>query len=424
MKRSTYSIEVLENGMRLVTIPMEGTRTCAIDVVVPVGSRYESAQDAGMSHFIEHMMFKGTSKRVGPKAIARSFERLGASYNASTGKELTSYYMKLDGRRGPDAVELLADMIFGSTMPDEELAKEKGVIIEELKMYQDNPIMHIGEVADELMYQGALGRDIGGSIESVSAVTREQMMAFRAAHYQPNQMIVAIAGNISDETRDAVRTHFGSVQSNESADAMTCEVGMFGELTDRIRVDVRDIQQAQLVLMYPGITAADHAYAPTMSLMKYMIGGSMLSRLFLKIREELGLVYSIHMGSMSYRDIGDISISMGLDPERMNDAIQAVHDELMRFAYDGPTTEELEDAKMGFGGKVALALDNPAMHAGWMATELLYSSESIMTPEERLARIEQVSKEDVQALAKRLFVPDALRIAAIAPKDAIELPTM
>ncbi|MBT4153523.1 MAG: insulinase family protein [Candidatus Magasanikbacteria bacterium] len=409
-----YTSYTLKNGATVILVPVEGTRAVTSLVTFPVGSRFEPKNIQGMAHFIEHMMFKGTKKRKNSYLLTREIDRLGAQYNAFTSKEYTGYYIKVDAKYTKTALDILSDMLFESVFDAKELEREKGPIVEELAMYKDNPQMRIGDLFEELMYDGcALGRDIGGTPKHVKNMTKAQMIAFKNKWYSPKNMTIVLAGNITDNAQDLINSYFDrAAAKGPSRPKKTPAVFGSSKKTDRVSIDYRELDQVQLMMGVPGI-ARTSKDTGTVSVLDSILGDSMSSRLFIKIRERNGLAYSVSSGYRYFTDSGYFYISMGLDPKNVTKAVKMVMSELEKIATKGISKRELEDAKMSVRGGMALSSESSSTRAMWFAKEHMFDS-TIETEEMWLKdKLDPTTAKDVQRLAKQLFKKSQMRVAAV-----------
>lgn len=408
-----YTQYKLPNNATVILVPLQDTKSVTTLIMYPVGSRYEQEKLSGVSHFIEHLMFKGTKKRKNTLALTREIDRLGAEYNAFTGKEYTGYYIKTDAKFSKISLDILADMLFNSTFDPKEMEREKGPIIEELRMYRDNPVMNIDNIFEELMFAGCpLGRDIGGTVEHVKSFKRDEVLAYKHKYYQAGNMTIVVAGAITNETKELIETYF-SVGKKVKGLSSVYKPAQFGSAkkSDRIVVEKKAVDQAQLMLGFPGFQYGDKRNT-ALSVMNTILGGSMSSRLFIQIRERRGLAYSVSSGSDNFRDIGYVYIRAGLEPKHINTAIRVIKSEIEKLTTKGVTTRELADAKTHIRGALTLSMEDSSSQANWYAKHALFY-DSLYTPEERLREIESVTREQVQAVAKQLFRMNELRVAII-----------
>jgi len=404
----------LDNGIRVMLMPLGGTTAVTVLVLYEVGSRYETGRLNGASHFIEHMMFKGTTRRPTTLDISRDLDSVGADYNAFTGKDYTGYYVKLQSEKLALAVDLLDDMIYGSLYRPKDVESERQVILEELRMYEDNPIMFVEELVEEELYSGSpLGMRIGGTVDSVRGLTREGLVKYRDRYYVPPRTVIAVAGSFdSEETMRLLGRKFGR-HAGRGTPKQYERCGKSGYVAPRVRVHERDTEQVQLAIGFPAYPYG-HASLPALNVLSTILGGTMSSRLFTAVREREGLCYFIRSAASPYQDTGDITIQAGLAKDRLGRAMTIIVRELRRMKDAKVTIEELTRAKDYLKGKIALALEDSSYQADWYAKqELLMKKAS--TPEERLARIFRVNRDDVQRVANDLFRTKRASVAAIGP---------
>lgn len=411
-----YEQYQLKNKANVICVSQKDTASVTVMVMYPVGSRYEPEKMRGVSHYIEHMMFKGTKKRKSSFILTREIDRLGAEYNAFTGKEYTGYYIKTDASFTRISCDILADMLFHSVFDAKEMEREKHVIVEEIRMYNDNPLMNIESVFEQVMFSGALGWDIAGTEKHVLGYHRDDVLAFHAKHYHPGNMTIVVAGNITDETKRLIEAYFGSFTMKRPA-VRPVPPAAFGSSAkkDRILVHHKKTDQVQLMLGFPGFTHTDPRNA-AVTVMNTILGGSMSSRLFVRIREKLGLAYSVRSGSDTFRDIGYVFVRAGLEAKNLNKAIAAIQEEVGKIAAKGVTKRELDDAKTHIHGALTLSMEDSSSQASWYAKQALFMDQ-LYTPQDRLARIEKVTREDVQKVAKQLFVMNQMRVGIIGDVD-------
>lgn len=410
----------LKNKTNIYLVPQSDTKSVTVMIMYPVGSRYESEKMRGVSHYVEHLMFKGTKKRPNTLVLTREIDRLGAQYNAFTGKEYTGYYIKADAQYTETALDILSDMLHHSVFDAKEMEREKTVIVEEIKMYNDNPLMNIENIFEEVMYDGCpMGLDIAGTEKHVLGYKRPDVLAYRDRYYQPSNMHVIVAGAVNDKTKQFIETYFGKAKEKQNV-SKAFKPAAFGssKKADRIKIQRKQTDQAQLMLGFPAFSYNDKNN-DVLTVLNTILGGSMSSRLFIRIRERLGLAYMIRSAQESYRDIGHSYIRVGLDPKNINKAIAAIQKEIVKLIEKGVTKRELADAKTHIRGGLTLSLENSSSVANWFAEEALFANK-IDTPEEHLAAIDAVTQEDVQRIAKKVFVPTKMRVAIIgdvAPED-------
>ncbi|TAN33055.1 insulinase family protein [Patescibacteria group bacterium] len=454
-----HRLSKLKNGLSLITAPTGGTKAVTVMVLLPVGSRYETAKISGASHFVEHLMFKGTKKRPTAQHISRELDAVGADYNAFTYKDYTGYYIKIDGRRVELAFDILADMLFDSTFDEKEITKERGVIAEEIKMYEDNPSMAVELVFDRTVFGGnPLGRDVAGTAETVKNITRDELFAYYKNAYTPANMALAVSGNAPREKiKKLAAKYFANTPSSPPHQSIWCggepppyqgggtadsfpplikgsgKEGYFNKenfikfswpagelpLEKRVSVEQRKIDQSHVVMGFAGFAYNDPIrYANAVLLT--VLGSGMSSRLFVEVREKRGLAYMIHAGGVSHNETGVITINAGLDSNRLGEALSVIKSELKKIADKGISKKELDDAKTNISGRMALSMENSSAVAEWFARQHWFA-DKIETPEQQLEKIERVTAGQVRGAARRFFDWKRMRLAVIGPKSKEEI---
>lgn len=406
---------VFENGTRLLLSPIEANRSFTALIMFGVGSRYESEPLAGASHFIEHMLFKGTEQRPKPSQISRILDAIGAQYNAFTNKNTTGYYIKAGKEHFSLSLEMLSDMLFHSVFDAEELKRERNVIVEEIKMYQENPAYHLDDLFESMMFGGsALGRDIAGTPKTVLSMEREALLAYKKSHYVPSNMVVSIAGNYPSDAEEVVKKLFIDPFHFEHPAPPAFEPFSFSsDAWPRIEVDHRKIEQVQLGLGFAAYNYFDpRLYA--LKLLSIILGGNMSSRLFQRVREDHGLAYSVNAGTSVYEDAGTFLITAGLDGKRLSHALELIVRELVTVVKQGVTEVELSEAKQFVRGKTELSLEDSERVAQWYANQQIFLPEPLSV-EEKLSRFEAVTVDEVNAAAVDIFQRSRAGLALIGP---------
>lgn len=405
----------LKNGMRYVLVPFSGTDAVTVLVLTKVGSRYEPLKVWGGSHFIEHLMFKGTKRRPNTVDISRTLDRYGAEFNAYTGKDLTGYYVKIDAEQAHTAIDLLHDMIFHSLYDTKEMNKERKVIIEEIKMYEENPIMHIEDLLEEAMFDGnPLGRNIAGTAETMTTMKRSDLIDYRDEYYTPSEMVVVLAGNVPKDAKAQLEKTFGSVKASKKEPTSYMPFGEMPERkSPRIGRQYKPVKQIQLALGFPTV-GRRHKDQYALKLLANILGGAMSSRLFIEVRERRGLCYFVRAGSDAYDDVGVFNIRAGLDAERIDEALKAIVRELKKIRKDGVTAQELRYAKDQAEGAIKLSLENSSRRAEFYGRQELFRGE-MDTPAARIEKLKKVTRADVLRVAKDVINFKKLSLAAIGP---------
>ncbi len=402
----------LKNGTRVILVPDDHTRAATILVLYRVGSRYEAKKMNGMSHFIEHMMFKGTKRRPNTAQISRELDSVGAEYNAFTSKDFTGYYVKIDARHLPLAVDMLHDMIYRSKFENKEVQQERKVIMEEIHMYKDNPMMHIEDLIEEQIFSGnSLGWNIAGDKKSMDAVSRAAMVAYHNAYYVPSRTVVVAAGNLGGDTLGLIEKLFGSVPARKKAK----EFPRFrsAQTSPRSAVEFKETEQIQLALGFPAYAHTDKRL-PALAVLANIMGGTMSSRLFINVREKRGLAYFVRASCEPFEDSGSFQVRAGLTKARIDEAIRTICAELRAVREKGVTAEELNRAKENIRGKLVLELEDSSDLAGYFGKQELFTNE-VKTPEERLREVLAVTRIDVRRVAIDVIRKSRASLALIGP---------
>ena len=405
------SLRRLPNGLPVLNVPMPGTESATVLVLANVGSRYESGREHGLSHVLEHMLFKGTEHWPTARELSQTLDGVGADYNAFTSKDHTGYYVRVASRHLPLAAEVVADMIWRPKLDGAELAREKKVICEEIKMYEDNPLMHIGDLLEGTVFQGSsLGVNIAGSTRSVPALTRVQVAAYHRRHYAPRNLLLVVAGKLPSGFGRQLARVFGVHRAGRSG---TFTPFRPRQAAPRVTIQTKGTQQVQLALGFPAY-GYRHRNLLALELLATVLGGNMSSRLFLRLREREGLCYSISASADQYAGTGIFAVQAGLDRTRLPHAIRLIREELGRAVRETVEEGELRKAKEYLKGKLTLALENSSARASWAARQFLFDR-SRQTQAEFLARLDRVRPAAVQRAALDVLVPKRASLALIGP---------
>ncbi len=415
-----HKISKLKNGINLIKIPLKGSKALTVMAMFPVGSRYEDKKLSGASHFVEHMMFKGTKKRPTHLEISRELDSLGAEYNAFTSKDYTGYYVKTGEVNTEKAFDWLADIIFNSKMDAEEIAKEKGVIVEELRMYEDNPLMAVDTLFEKAMFgDHPLGWDVGGTPETVNGLSRADLWNYYQNYYLPSNMVLIVAGNLNEKKLAKSLKLFAADRAKDRKHDLKANFTKFVwpktilPLENRVVVSEKKLDQAQVILGFPGLHYNDPDRFAA-SVLFNILGGGMSSRLFVEVREKRGLAYMVNAGAGSFRDVGVASIQAGLDPSRLADALKVIKDELIKITKEPVSAKELLDSKNNIAGRTELAMEDSSAQAQWFAKQFWFANK-IESYDEVVKQIKRVTVADVKKLAKKLFDLNQMRVAVIGP---------
>ena len=412
MNNAPYHKTTFPNGLRLLTAPMPHTRSVAVSVYVGAGSRYETPEQAGLSHFIEHLCFKGTERRPTPQEVFQVIDGVGGTINAATDRELTVFYCKVARPHFELALDVLADLVRRPIFEPAELEKERRVVMEELAMVADSPGQQVDVLLDETIWPGQpLGRDVAGSDASVRALSREQALAYLAHQYVPNNVVVSIAGAI-DQRRavELVGAAFGDW-------ARGVPGGWFpavnGQRAPRVNVREKSSEQAHLSLALRGLPLA-HPDRYALSLLSVVLGEGMSSRLALELRERRGLCYDVHSYVSYFQDAGAFAVYAGVDPSKAKEALAALLEQLARVRDEAPGEEELHRVKELAKGRLLLRMEDTRAVSDWLgAQELLLGR--VRSVDEVTELLDAVTADDVQRIARQTFAGEGLNLALVGP---------
>lgn len=406
-----YQKTTLPNGLRVLTETMPAVRSASIGVWADVGSALETRASRGISHLVEHMLFKGTTRRSA-RAIAETMDGVGGNLNAFTDKETTCYYAKVIDRHVPLALDVLADMFLNSTFDPGELAKEQNVVLEEIKMYEDSPDELIHDLFLQTMWDGSdLGEPTIGFADSVVKITPDDLRAHMHGHYAPNSVIVAAAGNVEHERFvEMVAEQFSSFEG-----ACALPRAESPRTTPAVHVRHKDSEQAYVVLGTRGLSVRDERrYA--LSLLDTILGGGMSSRLFQEIREKRGLVYTVYSFQAAYREAGLFGVYAGTSPEHVQSCIDLTVEQFHRVAEERVSEDELHLAKEHMKGNLTLSLESTSSRMIRLGRNE-FALGRYLSPEEIEVRIDAVSAQELQELAQELLPDPSVGLCVIGPVD-------
>lgn len=402
----------LENGLKVVTEKVESVKSVSVGIWVKTGSRNETAKQAGITHFLEHMLFKGTESRSSYD-IAMSMESVGGYLNAFTSSEYTCYYSRCLNTQMDKALDVLSDMVLHPSFPQEEVEKEKKVVIEEMKMYRDSPDDYLFEEFSNKLFEGhPLGRPIIGFEETVSAFTREDLYAYMEERYQPWNLLIAVAGNTDhDRVVDMVSDYFGGLPAKGEDTA--------GESLTPYKVSnqrlTKDIEQTHLILGRRGLDY-DHDDKYRLLLANTVLGGGMSSRLHQNVREKYGYCYSINTFNQSYQDTGVYGVYVGTDKDYVKHVRKLIEKELVKLQEERIPEQELQEAKSQLKGKLMLSLESMSNRMSRLAKSELYFNRFV-TLDELTDNIDGVEANQVQSFAQNFFDKDQFSEAILLPED-------
>lgn len=405
---------LLPNGLKVVGERLPNLRSVSIGAWMHVGSIMENQQENGLSHFLEHMVFKGTEKRTA-RQIAEEMDAVGGQLNAFTGKDCTCFYAKVIDEDLELAVDILADMTRNATMDDAELEKERGVILEEIAMDEDSPEDLVHEILSGTLYGDQRpGQPILGHAKQVAAYTRNDLLKFRKKHYGPKETVIALAGNYDpDRALELIQRSFGDWQ-NEVAPKMKC---VWPVLAGKIALQEKETEQMHICLGYPGAAYGSEDVYP-LAVMNNVLGGAMSSRLFQRIREELGLAYSVYTYPNTNEGCGSFGLYVGVSPRNGERALMEIRGEIERFLRDGMTEKEFRDSKQQLRAGYLMGLESPGSRMQTLGRSTLLRGCPI-THEETITSIEAVTLEKVMEVARKTLT--AKPCAAVVSRDVEEI---
>jgi predicted Zn-dependent peptidase len=402
----------LKNGLRIITVPQKNTQSLTVLVLVGTGSKYEKREINGISHFLEHMYFKGTKKRPSTIAIAETLDKVGGIYNAFTGEEYTGYFAKVAAQHFELALDWVSDIFLNSILPKEEIEKEKGVIIEEINMIYDHPMSYVQTLWNKLLYgDQPAGWDIAGKKETVSKMTREKLSEYMERQYVAKNTIISIAGNFDEKSViQKVKKYFSKIKTKKPIEKPKV---IERQEKPEVLLNSRQTDQTHLCLGTRSFNLF-HPQRYALDLLTVILGGMMSSRLFIEVRSKLGIAYYINTNNEMNPDTGFLFTQTGLDNKNVEKGILTILKEYKKISEKKVPTSELKKAKDYLKGKTTLLLESSDAMASFYATQELLEKK-ILTPEEIFKKIDKVSREDILKVAKEIFRPEKLNLALIGP---------
>lgn len=407
-----HKLITLKNGLTLITIDMPHLDSVTTLVAIGAGSRYETKKINGISHFLEHMFFKGSVKFPSAEKISTLVDGIGAVNNAATDKEVTYYWIKSAAKHINLASDILSSMIAESLLAGEEVEKEKGVIVEELRMFRDNPARYIWDLYERLQFgDQPLGWDIGGEEKTVTSITREDMASYVDSLYSPKNMVLLYAGKLPQDIEKLATEYFSDLPQRSQYDFKPYK--KVKQLKSKVNVFYKDTDQANLVLGVEGFSRYDNKRYIA-KVLATLLGEGMSSRLFIQVRERRGLAYHVGSQHSSYKDTGAFTVYAGLKLEKINEGLEVMLAELELLVSEKVTDEELKKTKEMLRGRIALQSESTNFLAEYFGTNFVLDRK-VETFEEILKKIDKVTKEDLQSLAKELFVKENFNLQVIGP---------
>ncbi len=408
-----YKLHTLPNKLRLLTVSMPSLQSATVTVWVKTGSRNEPDSKLGISHFLEHMAFKGGKKYPNAKAVSEAIDEVGGEFNASTSKEITQYYIRIRSKLLERAFDVLSDMIIDPILDEKEIRKEKGVILEEMNMYEDTPVRRIWDLFEQLMLKGhCLGRDIIGTKETVPGLGRKDFVDYRNRYYHPENMLVSVAGGIDEDEIEKLSRKYFNLEDTMGSFSGKKEPG---KVKDKVSLTNKKVEQTHFILGFRAEPlGGEDRYKDTV--LNTILGSGMSSRLFTEVREKRGLAYAVKSGIERYADSGYFAVYAGVDPKNTNEAIKVILDQLYGLSETKfkVSKKELEKAKEYLKGHMALGLEDTRGVGAFFGYEQLMLGK-VRTPEEVFENIDKVKIDDVYASAKKIFKKGNLKLSVIGP---------
>jgi len=407
-----FSKKVLRNGLRVITVPMKDNPTVTVLALVEAGSKYEEKRVNGISHFLEHMCFKGTTKRPKAVDISKELDALGSQYNAFTAQEYTGYYAKSDAKHFSRIFDVVSDIYLNSTFPDAEMQKEKGVIIEEINMYEDMPQRHVQDLIMKLLYgDQPAGWNIAGEKKNILNMKRDDLVSYKKRHYLPGATVLIVAGQVTEKkVMSEVNKIFGKVLNGKKGHKIKIKEK---QKKPKVLINFKKTDQTHFIL---GVRSLNffNKKNPILSVLGGILGGGMSSRLFVKLREEMGVGYYVRAFNDSYTDHGFFQISAGVDNKRIKEVICAVLEECKKLKSYEVSDEELNKVKECLIGNMKLSLESTDDIANFYGGQELLKRE-IKGAKDKAKEIRKVSAKQIRILAKNIFKNNKLNLALIGP---------
>jgi predicted Zn-dependent peptidase len=406
-----YESTTLDNGLRILTAPMPHTRSVSVSFYVGAGSRYETKPVAGLSHFVEHMLFKGSSRRPTAKDISEAVDRVGGMLNGGTDRELTVYYVKAAKPHFPLAVDLLVDMLRRPIMDDDEIEKERKVVIEELATVGDSPAQQADILLDELLWPDQpLGWDVAGTPDTVSSLSRDTVLSYLRRQYVPNNTVLSVAGAVEHaQVVDLLTREVGDWKSGEPS---SWHPAINGHKGPAVKVQYKNTEQAHITLAVLGVSN-QHPDRYAIDLLSAIIGEGMSSRLFMELRENRSLCYDVHSYTSHFLDTGAFTVYAGVDPKQATTAVSAILEQLA-ITRDGVPEDELVKAKELTKGRLLLRMEDTRSVSGWLGVQELLTGK-VKSVDDVVEQVDAVTVEDLRRVANDLFRTERLAMAIVGP---------
>ncbi|QQS61624.1 MAG: insulinase family protein [Candidatus Moraniibacteriota bacterium] len=407
-----YEKRILKNGLRVILAPVKEAPTATVLILTGTGSRYETKENNGISHFLEHLFFKGTQKRPTTLDIATELDSIGGLYNAFTGKDRTGYWAKTSSENVHTALDIMSDVFLNAKFEAKEINKERGAIIQEMRMYEDMPGRRVEEIFENLLYgDHPLGWDIVGPEENIKNLKRSDFMSYLDEKYRAENIVVCVAGGFDQEkTFSYIEKNFSHIPNNFSRHFETIH-----DAQESPKLFIKNKKTDQTHFMV-GVRTFDrfHKDRYALSLLSGILGGGMSSRLFIQVRERRGLAYRVSTGVEAYDDAGYLATYCGVEHKNLEKALQVILSEYKKIARNGVDAKELKKAKEHLKGSLAMGLESSDDIASFLADQEILRSE-ITLPDTIVKRVDRVKMEDIKLVAREIFKSDRLNFSAIGP---------
>ncbi|MDP4001805.1 MAG: pitrilysin family protein [bacterium] len=411
-----FQLDTFDSGLRLVTVPMQGTKTVTVMVMVGTGSKYETKDINGISHFLEHMMFKGTTKRPGPLDISRELDGIGAQYNAFTNKEMTAYYAKASSDKLDIVMDVIFDIYLNSKLEESGIQTERHVVVEEINMYHDEPRWIVADTLEKLLYgDQPAGWSIAGEKETILGLKRQQFVDYFNSHYVASNTVIGIAGDIdSAVVKEKVQKYFENIRQGNKVEKLPVTEKQSGS---QVEIFNKATDQTHFILGFRAFNMHDDRKYP-LGVLASILGGGMSSRLFSEVREKRGLGYYVSASLETQTDTGFFEVDAGVNNDRALEAVSVIMEELRKIKNEGVSDSELKRAIDRTIGGTALALEHSDFLAQNLGGSVLFENK-ILTPEDDLDKIKAVTLEDIKSVVDEIFKEDKLNLAIVGPfKDS------
>ena len=410
-----YTKIKLQNGLTVLKVPIPGVKSAMVDVFVKAGSRNEEKRINGISHFLEHVFFKGSQKYPTAHELSHALDAIGAEYNANTGKEHTQFYIKAAKKHFKFIFEILTDMLQHPVFAREEIEREKGVIIEEINMYEDTPMRHVGDVLEEIMWPNhPLGRNIAGTKATVKKITRDDILNYVQTFYKPQNIIVAVSGAYSDrELMKLIDKYWGPEVLSRQGKSLAWERVSTVQKQLKCKIEPKKTEQYHLAM---GFRSYDHNHPDYIEqiLLAAILGGGMSSRLFIEIRERNGWAYYVKADPSNYQDTGDFVIQVGVRLDAIQFVLKTIIAELVKIKSQKIENRELNKVKEYLKGTLTLALERSESLLSWYLEQAAFRKK-ILRPEDAFKEIDKVTASDIRRVARDIFQKSKLNLTIIGP---------